>query len=675
MDDNQLKQELESLRKEINHHSYRYHVLDDPVISDVEYDRLLTRLQEIEKEHPEWISKDSPSQRIGNKPLDKFRKVNHPSPILSLANAFNGDEIRAWYARILKLNPRVASSGFILEPKIDGLTVVLHYENGVFQMGATRGDGIVGEDITSNLRTVKAIPLAIPVERSEQIPPENLVVRGEAFIFLKDFVRLNKTLEENGERIYQNPRNTAAGSLRQLDPGLTASRPLTLLCYAIVETSDSYPKTQKELLEYLRSLGFPVTDKYEFCADITSVIKALPQWLENRDSLPFEADGVVIKLNDLKLANELGFVGKDPRGALAYKFPAREVTTKLNNIGVNVGRTGVLTPYAILEPVEVGGVIVKQATLHNFDYIAEKDIRIGDRILLKRAGDVIPYVIGPIAEDRTGKEIIFKPPEKCPTCGQPVEHYEGEVAWYCVNSACPAQLVRNVEHFASRGAMNITGLGIKIVEQLVKEGLIKDVADIYKLSREDLMKLDGFGDKKADNLLDAIAESKKQNLARVINALGIRGVGEVMATDLARNYENLDTLKLAKESELQQISGVGPNISAGILDWFFQPTNIRVLEKLKSYGVWPNWEREIASQGNLLLVGMTFVVTGTLRNFSRESVKEFIQNHGGKASESLSKLTTYLVCGENPGSKLDKAKELGIDVITEAQLTELVLKK
>lgn len=669
-----LKQELEQLRREINYHSYRYHVLDDPIISNLEYDRMITHLEEIESAHPEWITPDSPSQRIGNVPQDKFKKVRHPSPILSLADAFDEVEIRAWYERILKMDSRVASSGFILEPKIDGLTVVLHYENGLFSMGATRGDGIVGEDITVNLRTIKAIPLSIPVLKTGEAAPNNLVIRGEAFITLKEFERLNKKLEENGERVFQNPRNTAAGSLRQLDPALTASRPLTLLCYAIIETSNPMPKTQKELLEYLRSMGFPVTDKYEYHPDIESVLEALPRWLEKRDTLPFEADGVVIKLNDLQLINDLGFVGKDPRGMMAYKYPAREVTTILKNIGVNVGRTGVLTPYAMLEPVEVGGVIVKQATLHNFDYIAEKDIRIGDRILLKRAGDVIPYVVGPILEARTGKEVVFKPPEKCPSCGQSVEHFPGEVAWYCVNATCPAQLARNIEHFASRGAMDITGLGSKIVEQLVSEGLVQDIADIFILSRNELLKLAGFAQTKADNLLEAIEVSKNRNLTHLINALGIRGVGEVMAADLAKRFANLDELKNAREEDLQQIDGVGPNISSGIVDWFSRPANIRILEKLKSYGVWPEREAAKLTGVGLPLEGMTFVVTGTLQRFSRDGVKEFIQNNGGKPSESVSKATSYLVCGENPGSKLDKAKELGVQVITEEQLIAMASK-
>jgi len=430
MDDQELRNHLDELKRQINYHLYRYHVMDSPVISDYEYDKLVKELFEIETKHPDWITPDSPSQRAGAKPLDKFVKVRHPAPILSLANAFTADDVYAWFERVSRLDSRVRSTGFVVEPKIDGLTVVLHYENGIFVQGATRGDGIIGEDITANLRTIRALPLKIPVDQKGPTPPENIVIRGEAFINIKDFERLNKRLEEAGQATYQNPRNTAAGSLRQLDPGLTATRPLTILVYAIVSASTPTPVSQSELLVYLRQLGFPIPES-KYCPKIEDTINAYNQLIKNRDQLAYEADGAVIKIDDMTLAESLGTVGKDPRGAIAYKFPAREVTTQLRDIGVNVGRTGVLTPYAILEPVEVGGVIVKQATLHNFDYIRDKDIRIGDRVMLKRAGDVIPYVIGPIIDLRTGKEQIFEPPQNCPTCGEPVEHFEGEVAWYC----------------------------------------------------------------------------------------------------------------------------------------------------------------------------------------------------------------------------------------------------
>ncbi len=668
-----LQGELENLRREIHFHNYRYHVLDAPLVSDAEYDRLMERLKAIEAAHPEWITPDSPTQRAGSAPLDRFVKVRHPAPILSLANAFDANGVRAWLERIGKLDERIRKAQFVVEPKIDGLTVVLTYRNGIFVQGATRGDGEIGEDITANLRTVKALPLRIPVNSDGPHVPDYFVVRGEAFITLQDFDALNQRLQEAGEKTYLNPRNTAAGSLRQLDPALTASRPLTLYVYQIVAADGPTPTTQWELLQYLKALGFPVAGEISLHTDLEAAIAACQVIGEKRDTLAYEVDGTVIKINDLNLAAELGFVGKDPRGAIAFKFPAREVTTRLNDIGVNVGRTGVLTPYAILEPVEIGGVVVKQATLHNFDYIAEKDIRVGDRVMLKRAGDVIPYVIGPVSDARTGQEWPYQPPETCPTCDQPVEHLAGEVAWYCVNAACPAQLVRNLEHFVSRGAMDIDGMGIKIVEQLAREGLVRDVADIYTLRRDALLNLEGFAAKKVDNLLQAIENSRQQPLARLINALGIRGVGEVMAVDLTAHYSDLDSLGRATPDELQQIAGIGPNIASAILDWFAREQNQHLLGKLKAAGVWPVIAaRAAAATGSQPLKDLVFVVTGTLPGFSREGIKEYIQENGGKVTDSVSKKTSYLVVGEAPGSKLEKARELGVPILDEAALRKLV---
>ena len=668
-----LQGELENLRREIHFHNYRYHVLDAPLVSDAEYDRLMERLKAIEAAHPEWITPDSPTQRAGSAPLDRFVKVRHPAPILSLANAFDANGVRAWLERIGKLDERIRKAQFVVEPKIDGLTVVLTYRNGIFVQGATRGDGEIGEDITANLRTVKALPLRIPVNSDGPHVPDYFVVRGEAFITLQDFDALNQRLQDAGEKTYLNPRNTAAGSLRQLDPALTASRPLTLYVYQIVAADGPTPTTQWELLQYLKALGFPVAGEISLHTDLEAAIAACQVIGEKRDTLAYEVDGTVIKINDLNLAAELGFVGKDPRGAIAFKFPAREVTTRLNDIGVNVGRTGVLTPYAILEPVEIGGVVVKQATLHNFDYIAEKDIRVGDRVMLKRAGDVIPYVIGPVSDARTGQEWPYQPPETCPTCDQPVEHLAGEVAWYCVNAACPAQLVRNLEHFVSRGAMDIDGMGIKIVEQLAREGLVRDVADIYTLRRDALLNLEGFAAKKVDNLLQAIENSRQQPLARLINALGIRGVGEVMAVDLTAHYSDLDSLGRATPDELQQIAGIGPNIASAILDWFAREQNQHLLGKLKAAGVWPVIAaRAAAATGSQPLKDLVFVVTGTLPGFSREGIKEYIQENGGKVTDSVSKKTSYLVVGEAPGSKLEKARELGVPILDEAALRKLV---
>ncbi len=666
-----LQLRLENLRKEIHYHDYRYHVLDDPVISDAEYDQRMTELRQIEIEHPEWVTPDSPTQRAGATPVSKFPKVRHPAPILSLANAFIPEDVRAWVKRISALDTAVTTADFVVEPKIDGLTVVLHYRDGLFVQGVTRGDGEIGEDVTANLRTVRAIPLRIPLAPDGPLPPHNLVVRGEAFINIADFEKLNKRLEEAGEKTYLNPRNTAAGSLRQLDPSLTASRPLTLLCYAIVQTDGDFPRTQSGLVEYLRALGFP-TPKEVYCRNIDEALAACVEMEAQRDSLPFEADGSVIKINDLHLADNLGVVGKDPRGALAFKFTAREVTTQLQGIGVNVGRTGVLTPYAMLEAVNIGGVIVRQATLHNFDYIAEKDIRVGDRVQVKRAGDVIPYVIGPVIAARTGIEQPYQPPRECPVCRQPVENLPGEVAWYCVNLSCPAQLIRNLEHFASRGAMDIVGMGIRIVEQLAGAGLVHSVADIYRLRREDFLRLEGFADKKADNLVSSIDASRGRPLSRLVYALGIRGVGEVMANDLARHYTDLDSLGSAGMDGLQEIEGVGPNIARAIVDWFARPANREILNKLRSAGVWPQAERPAPKpETPQPFSGMTFVITGTLPEWSREDAKAFIEAHGGKVIDSVSKKTSYLVLGENPGSKLEKAQSLGVPILNEGALRKL----
>ena len=671
MEKNELKTELEKLKEQIHYHNYLYHVLDRPRISDAEFDVLYKRLKKIEIDHPEWITADSPTQRAGAPPADKFEKVKHPRTVFSLSNAFSKDEVLAWYERIVKVDSRVRNSEFVVEPKFDGLTVVLHYENGIFVQGVTRGDGEIGENITHNIKTIKSLPLKIPVEKDKHIPPEKLVIRGEALIKKADFAELNRQLEEKGERTYQNPRNTAAGSLRQLDPALTAERPLTLFVYSILSASVMPVNSQWELLQYLSELGFPISNLSRKCENIHEVFNIYDQWEENRADLPFEVDGLVIKVDDLRLAEDLGFVGKDPRGALAFKFRAKEVITRLNDIGVNVGRSGVLTPYAILEHVEVGGVLVKQATLHNFDYIHQKDIRIGDHVLLKRAGDVIPYVIGPIIEMRNGSEKIYHPPQKCPSCGEKVQNYEGEVAWYCVNSACPAQLIRNLEHFSSRSAMNIEGLGIKIIELLVSTGLVNDVADLYALHRDNLKNLDGFAEKKAYNLEFAIQASKKNPLHRLIYSLGIKGIGEKAANELALRFLDLDQLRKATIEDLQEIEGFGPNMAQSIVDWFNNPQNLNVLMKLRQYGIWPIGEPK-SQRAQKPLSNKTFAITGSLSNFSREEIKEYIQNHGGKISESVGKGTDFLICGESPGSKLDKAKTLGVEIISEEQLIAMV---
>jgi DNA ligase (NAD+) len=683
MNTKSLRSRYEELKQQIHFHNYRYHVLDAPIISDLEFDRLMNEFKQLEAEHPDLITEDSPTLRAGAKPADRFIKVTHPAPILSLGNAFGADDARGWFERVKRIDDRVERAKFVVEPKIDGLSVVLHYRDGIFVQGATRGNGEIGEDITPNLRTVGAIPLRIPVDEKGPKPPKYLVIRGEVFMPIEEFEKLNRKRAEDGLPTYLNPRNTAAGSLRMLDPAVTASRVLTLLVYQIIHCEGGkVPTSQWELLEYLKELGFPVTDIAKRFDDFEDAIAYTLSWDKKRDELEYEADGMVIKIDNLNLAKDLGFVGKDPRGAIAFKFPAREVTTKLLDVKVNVGRTGVLIPNAVLEPVEIGGVVVERATLHNFDYIAEKDIRIGDRVLLKRAGEVIPYVIGPVIDARTGKEKRYKPPTNCPACGQPVERFEGEVALYCVNAACPAQLIRNVEHFVSRGAMDIVGLGMRIVEKLIEAGKVKDVADIYTLKRSDILEAVTKKDRKtekeppgkiADNLLASIQASKSRSLGRLIAALGIRGVGDVSANDLARHFVDLDTLAKASAIEIQQLDGIGPSVAESVADWFSLPYNKQVLKKLKAAGVWPKGgaSSNAKSRASNALEGKTFVITGTLPNFSRDDAKDFIESHGGKVTDSVSKKTSYLVLGEAPGSKYEKAKELGVKIIGEDELKKL----
>lgn len=674
MSDPDIRKQIEELRQQINYHNYLYHTLDSPIISDYEFDQLMNKLKELEAAHPELITPDSPTQRTGGPPLDKFRKVQHPVPVLSLANGFGRQDILDWYERILKIDPAVANANYVLEPKLDGLTVVLHYENGLFVLGATRGDGFVGEDITENLKTIPSIPLRVPI-RGDIKPPEQLVVRGEAIIFKKDFERLNAELAQRGEKTYLNPRNTAAGSLRQLDPKITAQRPLKIYLYQILISSDTPPATQRETLEYLEALGFPVNPLRWYAKNIEEAINICEQQATARHEWPYDADGVVIKINDLALAQRLGYVGKDPRGAIAFKYPGTEVETTLLDIQVNVGRTGVLTPLAILKPVNIGGVIVKQATLHNFDFIREKDIRIGDQVLVKRAGEVIPYILGPLPEKRAGNEKPFQMPTSCPSCGSKIQKEPGEVAYYCVNSSCPAQLARNIENFASRGAMDINGLGPQIIAQLIDAGLIHSAADLYTLKKEDLLKLEKFGEKKAENLLQAIQASKQQPLERLIIGLGIHGVGEVAARKLASTFHSLDNLSQADVSQLEQLEGIGPNIAQSIVGWFQQPHNRELLEKLKQNGVWPVEAEESEQLKRKPLAGLTFVITGTLPTLTREEATRLIEENGGKVTDSVSRKTSYLVLGAEPGSKYIKAVELGVPILDENQLKELIKKQ
>jgi DNA ligase (NAD+) len=677
------------LRAELNEHNYRYHVLDDPIISDAAYDALLVELRAIEAEHPELITPDSPTQRVGAPAAEGFAKVAHPRPILSLSNAFDADDVRAWRDRLVKFAegstmPSLAemkSLSYVVEPKIDGLTVVLTYDNGVFTQGATRGDGNVGEDITANLRTLKRVPLAL--RRTEgrgrrtedRTPPSvlrplsagsRLVVRGEAFVAIADFENMNAELLAAGEKTFANPRNFASGALRQIDPALTARRPLTAYFYGVVASQGiDVPATQWEMLLWLKALGFPVSDLSRRFTDLEEAIRYCESYIDKRDSVPFEIDGMVIKLDDLALANALGYVGKDPRGAVAFKFPAREAITTLRDIAISIGRTGNITPAAVLDPVQVGGITIANATLHNFDDIARKDIRLGDRVIVKRAGDVIPYVAGPVVSARTGDEKTIVPPTHCPFCGTELVKREGEVAMYCLNDECPGKVDRAIQHFVSRGAMDIEGLGEKIVAQLIDAELITDVADIYALHREQLLGLEKFAERKAQN---------ERPLERLIIGLGIRHVGEVAARVLARYYGSLDALLAAQAADLQQIDGVGPTIAESIVAWAQRESTRTLVARLKAAGVNPTQAVQRAPAAETAsgpYAGKTFVITGTLSE-ERDAVAAWIEARGGKVTDSVSKKTSYVVIGEAPGqSKVTKATSLNIPMIDEAALRTL----
>ncbi len=660
------------LREELNFHLYRYHVLDAPVISDAEYDALYRELQGLEAAHPELVTADSPTQRAGAEPLDAFVKVRHPAPILSLANAFNEEDLHAWRARIGRLLPDEAALDYVVEPKLDGLSVVLTYRDGLFVQGATRGNGEVGEDVTQNLRTISALPRRVPVHAGGgPAAPPYMVVRGEVFFPLDKFEALNAARAAAGEALYMNPRNTAAGSLRQLDPAKTAERPLTLFVYDFIAWEGlELPDTQWERLQLLRDFGFPVSPDCVLCPDLECVGEQYRAWIEKRNRISYEVDGIVVKINERPLADDLGFVGKDPRGALAMKFPAQEKSTRLLDVQVNVGRTGILAPNAVLEAVEIGGVVVRNATLHNYDEIERKDIRIGDMVLVKRAGDVIPYIVGPLPELRDGRERVIERPSVCPACGEAAVDIPGEVAIYCENPACPAQLVRLVEYFVSRGAMDIDGFGAQTAVLLVEEGLLGDVGDIYSLGRDELLALEGFQEKKVDNLLLGVEASKGQPAERVLTALGIRFVGSVVAATLLRALGSIDAIAGAAPEPLQEIEGVGPQIALSVEAWFGGERNRAVLEKLRAAGLQFEAERTEATADSL--AGLTFVITGTLPTLSREEAKALIESYGGSVSSAVSSKTSYLLAGEKAGSKLSKAEALGVPVLDEAALRTML---
>ncbi len=670
-------QRAEALREQLRMHNYRYHVLDDPIVSDAEYDALMRELRSIEAEHPELITPDSPTRRVGNAPSEKFAKVRHPVAMLSLGNAFDEADVRAWRERVLRLLGEDAQLTFTVEPKIDGLAIALTYVNGAFVRGATRGDGEVGEDVTANLRTLASIPLVMLATGSsdgaDSAIPTSIEVRGEVYMRIAEFERLNERLAAAGERVAANPRNAAAGSLRQKDAAVTASRPLRFFAYAVGPFEGIALNSQWGTLQYLKGRGFPINRDARQFTDFEEALAYCHDWMRRRDVLEYEVDGVVIKIDSFGQQRELGVAGRDPRWAIAWKFPARETTSRLINITVNVGRTGVMTPNAEIEPVNLGGVMVRNASLHNADYISQRDIRIGDYVTVKRAGDVIPYIIGPIVDRRDGTEQVWQMPATCPDCGTPLERAEGEVAWRCPNVAgCPAQLIRRVEHFVSRGAMDIAGLGEKQAVFFVEQGLIKDIADLYVLQEKDLAALEGYGAKKISNLLTAIEESKQRPLTRVIVALGIRFVGESVAQALTQRFRSLLALMAATEAEIDAIDGIGPEIAASIEAYFQAPVNRALIEKLIGLGVRSEAEAQAEPLGDQL-AGQTFVITGTLAGMSREQAAELIAAHGGKVTGSVTKKTHYLLIGSDPGgTKYAKAVEFGVPLLDEAGLLRLL---
>jgi DNA ligase (NAD+) len=688
----EIKERIEQLRTQINHHNYRYHVLDSPEISDAEYDELMRELKQLEEKYPQFLTPDSPTQRVGAEPLEAFGVVEHPLPLLSLANAFNKDELLAWYTRTSRL---VAGQQFNLacEHKIDGLAVALTYIDGQLITGATRGDGFRGENITQNLRTIRSIPLSVTNEA-----PPRFEVRGEVFLPKAGFHKLNQERAAEGLPLFANPRNAAAGSVRQLDPRITAKRPLDIYIYALgYAEGKATPETHWETMQYLKSLGFKINPHNVLSTGIDQVEGYYRSWVERKESLPYEADGIVVKVDSLSLHERLGDVGHEPRWAIAYKFPAVQGTTTLKEIAISVGRTGTLNPFAILEPVSVGGVTIRQAALHNEDDIRRKDIREGDRVYIQRAGEVIPEVIGPTPEskqrpdrkkefsllDKLIKNEHRQPICPVPSCGGIVIKPEGEVMYYCSNAACPTQVHHRIELFASRGAMDIRGIGESMAatlmyENVVKEGDIyrpvKDVSDIYNIDRERLASIERMGEKSASNIINAIEKSKKRPLPRIIYALGIRHIGGQMAQLLADHFHSIDELMNTTEEELTGIRGIGSEIARSVVVFFQQEENKRIIKKLKAAEVFPEPEKAVIAE-KLPLTGTEFVITGRLESSSRQEAEARIKTLGGTAKDNVTRSTTYLVVGAEPGSKLARAQVLGTKLLTEEEFLKLLEKK
>lgn len=667
----EIRIKVQRLREEIERHNYLYHVLDAPEISDQEYDQLMRELVKLETSYPDLRTPDSPTQRVGAEPLAIFQTVRHRVPLLSLDNAFGAAELRAFDNRVKRALETDGELEYTAELKIDGLTIALTYENGLLIQGATRGNGEAGEDVTTNVKTIKSIPLKLsPNEGFDPSGITLLGVRGEVYIKKADFETLNQQRERAEEPLFANPRNAAAGALRQLDPKITAGRPLDAFFYDILFIEGREVITQKAGFEVLKGCRLKINPETRVCQGIEAVIQFCEYWTEHRDELPYEIDGVVVKLNSLALQNQLGFTAKAPRAKIAYKFPAQQVETQVRKIVVNVGRTGAVTPLALLEPVKVAGSTVSRATLHNEDNVRDKDIRIGDRVIIQKAGDVIPEVVRSLPEKRTGSEQIFTMPTVCPECGSMVYREPGESVTRCIGASCPAQLREGIIHFASREAMDIEGLGEAIVMQLIAANLIRDVADLYQLKYEDLVGLERFGAKSAGNLINAIEASKNNDLSRLLFALGIRHVGAGVARELAEHFETVDNLMAATDEELTAIPTIGPKIAASVVKYFSEPHNRELIAKLKALGV--NTAAGDKIKLPQTLAGKAIVVTGSLESFSRAEIEEIIRSRGGKAGSSVSKNTDFVLAGADPGSKLQKARELGVRVIDEAEFKKML---